>query len=189
MAAVSSETLQALAEALAPIAKQLAAGLLRRPLPDARAQLTSGDEAVEHVAELHAQAVPILRDAMADLDGLDADETEEAAEDLADPLFALVEGARALHAVRLAPDAEALRPYLTALVEDPATDCLELFLHVIQAALNPWEIFADPEHPDLDFSLKSDAPAHLEALRELCRARPGLLSGETLERLAAALGC
>ncbi len=187
MTTFTPEALQALAEALASPAKELAAGLLRRPLPERGARPAALDELALRLADLHTVAVPALREAVEGLGETGADDAEEAVEDLVDPLFDLVEGARELHRAALTPEAEALRPYLIAIAEDPLTDALELFLHIIQAALNPWGLLEDPERPELDLSAKPDAPAHLEALRDLCRARPGLLPEAALDRLSAAV--
>ena len=187
MTAFTPETLQALAEALAPPTKQLAAGLLRRPLPEAEAPPASIETLAQSLADLLAEALPALRDALADVAETDSDDAEDMVEALAGPLFALVEGARDLHQARLAPEAEPLRPYLAAIAEDAPADAVELFLHIMQAALNPWEMFEDPEHPELDLSLKPDAPAHLEALRRVCDNGAGPISEDVLKRLQAAL--
>ena len=187
MTALSPETLQALAEALAPPTKQLAAGLLRRPLPGAEAPVASIEALAINLSELLAEALPALRDALADMAEAGPDDAEDIAEALAGPLFALVEGARNLHRARLAPEAEPLRPYLAAIAEDAPADAVELFLHVIQAALNPWEMFEDPEHPELDLSLKPDAPAHFEALKKACNDGAGPISEDVLKRLQTAL--
>ena len=192
MTLIALETLHTLAEALSPTAKQLAAGLLRRPLPSLsplpESTPTTPDDLAREMAELYAEAVPVLREALADIAKTDPEEVDELVEDISAPLFALVEGARALHQACLAPEAEAVRPYLVAIVEDPAVDALELFLHLIQGSLNSWELFEDPENPDIDFSPRPDAPAHMEALKSFCRTRPGLLSAESLARLSQAVG-
>lgn len=187
MTIIALETLHTLAEALSPTAKQLAAGLLRRPLPQ-NGPAGTPDDLAREMAELYAEAVPVLREALADIAKTDPEEVDELVEDISAPLFALVEGARALHQACLAPEAEAVRPYLVAIVEDPAVDALELFLHLIQGSLNSWELFEDPENPDIDFSPRPDAPAHMEALKNFCRTRPGLLSAESLARLSQAVG-
>ncbi len=187
MAVFTPEALQALAEALAAPAKELAAGLLRRPLPDPEAEPTSAESLALDLAELHAEALPDLREAMGALNGIAADDVEDAVEELADPIFALMEAARDLHRAALAPEAEALRPFLAAIAEDPVTDTLEIFLYIIQTGLNPWGLCDDPEHPELHFDLKPDAHAHLTALRVFCAKRPGLLSADALDRLAEAI--
>ena len=56
MTALSPETLQALAEALAPPTKQLAAGLLRRPLPEAEAPPASIETLAQSLADLLADS-------------------------------------------------------------------------------------------------------------------------------------
>ena len=187
MAVFTPEALQALAEALAAPAKELAAGLLRRPLPEPEAEPTSAESLALDLAELHAEALPDLREAMGALNGIAADDVEDAVEELADPIFALMEAARDLHRAALAPEAEALRPFLAAIAEDPVTDTLEIFLYIIQTGLNPWGLCDDPEHPELHFDLKPDAHAHLTALRVFCAKRPGLLSADALDRLAEAI--
>lgn len=180
-----------LAEALSPLSHSLTAGLLIRPVP-ARAGAGSdaeelGPDTTESVTTLCLdldmllkEAVPAMKQAMADLQGCSSDDFEELVDELASPALELVDMARRIWAAPLPPEAEGARALLATLAEAPVTQLLQWVLEIMHTVIDPWSLTENPENPDISFELQvPDAPVR-EALGHWRRNNPGVLPEEVL---------
>ncbi len=177
--------MQALAEALCPPARELASGLLLRPVvasavltasggpgaPASPGSASEGSGSGEFAAlcrkafALLEDAVPLLQENLAALEDCDIDDIEELVDELAAPAFDLVDAARAVWDAKLPAEVEDARPLLATLLEAPAAELLTWMLRFLHAAVDPWAVFDDPEKPQMEYTLDiQDGPLR-EALR------------------------
>ncbi len=141
--------LRTLAEAVCPLVIELTAGLLERPAPDPDAAPIAVAPLAQQLADLLAEAVPALQEAVADLDGFPLDEVDDYVEDISSPALDLVEMARIIWSAPFPPEAEGLKPYLARLAEVPVVELLGLLQPLVHAAVDPWAVFDDPETAEL----------------------------------------
>ena len=168
------DSLRALAEAVFPLARDLAAGMLHRPAP-VQENAVSLTELCRELETLLDEAVPALRDILADMPTCDADEAEELCDDLSAPALDLVEMARRIWESPFPPKAEGARPLLAALAEGPAAELLDVLLRLTHAALDPFAVLDDPAKPSIDFLLEGNDKTRREALARWGKANPGVL--------------
>ena len=185
------EYFSVLAEAVSPLSHSLAAGLLIRPVP-ARAGVKYSDEDIDPKSTesltdicldldgILKEAVPIMKQAMADLRGCSAEELEELVDEMASPALDLVDMSRRIWAAPLPQEAEGARSLLATLAEAPVTQLLQWILEVMHTVIDPWALMENPEEPDIGYELHvPDAPVR-EALARWRRNNPGILPEEVL---------
>ena len=186
----TSERYRALAEAVSPLSHSLAAGLLIRPVParaigeDYEESLYSGKDAATLIChdldKLLKEAVPIMKQAMQELEHCELAEFEELVDELASPALDLVDMARRIWETPFPPEAEGVRALLATLAEAPATQVLQWILEIMHTVIDPWSIAENPEHPNLSFALiVPDNPIRY-ALSHWRAANPGVLPEEVL---------
>ena len=186
-----SEFYRSLAEAVSPLSHSLAAGLLIRPVP-ARSigedrdsdPLYGGKEAAALLCfdldKALKESVPVMKQAMAELEDCGLDIMEELVDELASPALDLVDMARRIWETPLPSEAEGARALLATLAEAPVTQVLQWVLEVMHTVIDPWSITENPENPDLGFILNvPDTPVR-EALSRWRKDHPGILPEEVL---------
>jgi hypothetical protein len=185
------EFYHALAEAVSPLSHSLAAGLLIRPVP-ARAisedreedPLYGGKEAASLICydldKLLKETVPLMKQAMQDLESCEPGDLEELVDELASPALDLVDMARRIWETPFPPEAEGARALLATLAEAPVTQVLQWVLEVMHTVIDPWSVTENPEHPDLGFTLIVPDNPIRDALSRWRAANPGILPEEVL---------
>lgn len=163
--------LRAFAEAVCPLVIELTAGLLERPVPEPDAEPVVVDRLAQQLADLLAEAVPALQEAVADLDGLSPDEADDYVEDISSPALDLVEMARGIWSAPFPPGAEGLKPYLARLAEVPVVELLGLLQPLMRAAVDPWAVFDDPETAELSLRLSGNYAQERKELALYCQKR------------------
>lgn len=174
-----------LAEAVSPLSHSLAAGLLIRPVPlrPGSAQDRAEDAAAALCLDLDAllrENVPLMKEAMGELQHSSLETLEELVDELASPALELVDMARRIWETPLPQEAEGARSILATLAEAPVTQLLQWVLEVMHLAVDPWSIAENPEAPEPGFVLLiPDGPVR-DALRRWRQEHPGVLPEEVL---------
>lgn len=184
-----------LAEAVSPLSHSLAAGLLIRPVPsrviDDLDNPANVEEACQENEEsvtalcldldgLLKEAVPAMKQAMADLQRCAPDELDELVDELASPALELVDMSRRIWAAPMPVEAEGARALLATLAEAPVTELLQWILEIMHTTIDPLSLTENPEKPDLNYELHvPDAPVR-GALAHWRKQNPGVLPEEVL---------
>jgi hypothetical protein len=179
----SPEFLRALAEAAAPLARELAVRIVERPLPAAGQSpfsLSALEALCRELDELLAEAVPALEGMAADMDECDLVDVDELFDDLAPPAFDCLDMAHRIWEAPLPREAESLRPLLAALAEEPAARLLDLLLRILHAVIDPWAVLDQPDNPVFSFALAQGQERQRAALTAWRRSNPGILPEDIL---------
>lgn len=179
----ADDRLQAIAESAAPLARELARQLQRRPAPTAGGEPLSRDSLAalcRELDELLDDAVPALRELVEDMAECEPEDVDELFDELAPPAFDLVDMAHRIWAAPLPGEAESLRPPLASLAEEPVARIMNLLLHILHAVINPWIMTDAPEQPVIAFTPALETTAQRAALQAWRKAHPGIIPDDIL---------